>query len=60
MSHGNRFRSIALCCSWAFSCAATTMAQSTHYSVKLAPDFEHQLLKGDETIEVQADAGEVE
>src|SRR5437867_10951124 len=60
MSHGNRFRSIALCCSCALSCAATTMAQSTHYSVKLAPDFEHQLLKGDETIEVQADAGEVE
>jgi aminopeptidase N len=36
------------------------VAQSTHYSVKLVPDFERQLLQGDETIEFQADAGEVE
>src|SRR5437588_11087579 len=35
-------------------------AQSTHYSVKLEPDFERQLLRGDETIEFQADAGEIE
>jgi aminopeptidase N len=36
------------------------MAQSTHYSVKLTPDFERQLLRGEETIEFQADAGAVE
>jgi aminopeptidase N len=36
------------------------MAQSTHYSVKLVPDFERQLLRGDETIEFRADAAEVE
>ena len=36
------------------------MAQSTHYSVKLVPDFERQLFYGDETIEFQADAGEVQ
>jgi aminopeptidase N len=36
------------------------VAQSTHYSVKLVPDFERQLLRGDETIEFQADAAEVE
>ncbi|HEV1995483.1 MAG TPA: M1 family aminopeptidase [Candidatus Acidoferrum sp.] len=36
------------------------MAQSTHYSVKLVADFERQLLRGDETIEFQADAGVVE
>ena len=33
------------------------MAQTTHYSVTLSPDFDHQLLWGDETIEFQADAG---
>jgi aminopeptidase N len=43
----------------AFSSAAA-VAQSTHYSVKLVPDFEHQLLQGDETIEFQAGAGTVE
>jgi hypothetical protein len=36
------------------------MAQFTHYSVKLVPDFERHVLLGDETIEFQADAGEVE
>src|SRR5437879_11865309 len=35
-------------------------AQSTHYSVKLAPDFERQLLRGDETIEFEVEAGAVE
>jgi hypothetical protein len=35
-------------------------AQSTHYSVKLVPDLERHVLLGDETIEFQADAGEVE
>jgi hypothetical protein len=37
-----------------------TVAQSTHYSVKLVPDFERHVLWGDETIEFQADAGEIE
>jgi aminopeptidase N len=35
------------------------VAQSTHYSVKLVPDFERHVLLGDETIEFRADAGEV-
>jgi hypothetical protein len=35
-------------------------AQSSHYSVKLVPDFERHVLLGDETIEFQAEAGEVE
>jgi aminopeptidase N len=34
-------------------------AQSTHYSVKLVPDFERHVLLGDETVQFQADAGEV-
>ena len=59
MPFGNRFRRIPLCCVLCvFSTAAA--AQSTHYTVKLAADFERQLLRGDETIEFQADAGEVE
>jgi aminopeptidase N len=59
MSHTNRFHIISLCCvSCAFS--STVAAQSTHYSVKVVPDFERQLLRGDETIEFQADAGTVE
>lgn len=36
------------------------VAQATHYSVKLVPDFERRLLRGDETIEFQAEAGAVE
>ena len=36
------------------------MAQATRYSVKLVPDFEHQILRGDERIEFQADRGVVE
>jgi aminopeptidase N len=55
-----RFSGISL---WCFSCvffSASAMAQSTHYSVKLQPDFDRQLLRGDETIEFQADAGAVE
>jgi hypothetical protein len=61
MSLGNPFHTITLCCvSWAFSCAALTVAQTTHYSVRLTPDFERKLLRGEETIEFQADAGVVE
>ncbi len=58
MSHSKRFHIISLCCvSCAFS--STAVAQSTHYSVKLVPLFERQLLQGDETIEFQSDAGTV-
>jgi hypothetical protein len=55
----NRFHRISLFCVFC-GCSSAAVAQSTHYSVKLAPDFERQLLQGDETIEFQADAGEVE
>src|SRR5467141_5088865 len=51
---------ISLCCVFCAFFAAAAMAQATHYFVKLAPDFERQLLRGDETIEFQADAGVVE
>jgi aminopeptidase N len=34
--------------------------QSTHYSVKLVPDFERELLQGQEIIEFQAPAGVME
>src|SRR5258708_22044454 len=55
----NQFHRISLCCVFCvFSAAAA--AQSTRYSVKLAPDFDRKLLRGDETIEFQADAGVVE
>ena len=60
MPLGNRSHRISLfCVFWACSSAAA-VAQSTHYSVKLVADFERHLLRGDETIEFQADAGEVE
>src|SRR6266851_7228516 len=60
MPLGNRFHRVTLCCIfWVFSSAAA-MAQSTHYSVKLVADFARQILRGEETIEFQADAGEVE
>jgi len=55
MSLLNGIRRIALCCVvCVFSGAAA--AQATHYSVKLAPDFERRLLRGEEVIEFQADA----
>jgi aminopeptidase N len=56
----NLFVRISLCCFLSALSAAAVVAQSTHYSVKLVPDFEHQLLRGDETIEFQSDAGAVE
>src|SRR6202521_1433226 len=60
MPLGNRSHIISLfCVFWACSSAAA-VAQSTHYSVKLVADFERHLLRGDETIEFQADGGEVE
>ncbi len=40
--------------------AVTAGAQVTHYTVKLTPDFEHNLLRGVETIEFYHDAGDVE
>jgi len=35
-------------------------SQPTHYTVKLIPDFERHLLLGEETIQFQADASEVQ
>jgi aminopeptidase N len=51
---------MALCCVFCAFSSAAVVAQSIHYSVKLAPDFERQLLQGEESIAFQADAGEVE
>ena len=51
---------IFLCCALCALFTVGAAAQSTHYSVRLVPDFEHHVLLGDETIEFQADAGEVE
>jgi aminopeptidase N len=59
MSRGNRSHRISLFCVFC-ACSSAAVAQSTHYSVKLVPDFERQLLRGDETIEFQADASEVD
>src|SRR5207302_3194937 len=59
MSLRNRLYRI-LCCVLCALSPVGAMAQSTHYSVKLVPDFERHVLLGDETIEFQANAGEVE
>ena len=56
----NRLYRIPLCCLLCVLSTVGAAAQSTHYSVKLVPDFERHVLLGDETIEFQADAGEVE
>ena len=60
MSLFNRLDRISLCCLLCALSAVGAAAQSTHYSVKLVPDFERHVLLGDETIEFQADSGEVE
>jgi aminopeptidase N len=60
MHLSDQFRRIPLCALFWVLSSAAAMAQSTHYSVKLVPDFERQLLQGDETIEFQAGAGVVE
>lgn len=60
MSHCKRFRTISLCCVFCALASAGAVAQSTHYSVKLVPLFDRQLMQGDETIEFQAGAGTVE
>src|SRR5207302_3993216 len=60
MPLGNRSHRISLFCIFCALSSAAAVAQFTHYSVKLEPDFERQLLWGDETIEFQADAGEIE
>jgi aminopeptidase N len=60
MPFGNLFDRISLCCFLCAFSAAAAVAQSVHYSVKLVPDFEHQLLQGDETIEFQAGVRVVE
>ena len=56
----DRLHRISLCCVVCAFSAAAAVAQSTHYSVKLVPDFERQVLRGEETIEFQADAGAIE
>lgn len=38
----------------------TARAQVTHYTVKLTPDLDHHVLRGEETIEFQHDAGTIE
>src|SRR5271168_2510126 len=38
----------------------STSAQVTHYTVKLIPDFDGKILRGEETIEFRHDAGTVE
>jgi len=50
----------SLYCIFCVFSVAAAAEQCTHYSVKLAPDFERQLLRGDETIEFQVEAGAVE
>src|SRR5260370_16089806 len=60
MSLRNRSYRTSLCSVLCALSPVGAMAQSTHYSVKLVPDFERHVLLGDETIEFQADAGEVE
>jgi len=56
----DRLHRISLCWAVCAFSAAAAVAQSTHYSVKLVPDFDRQLLRGEETIEFQAEAGAVE
>ena len=56
----NRFGRLTLACIVCAFSSAAALAQATRYSVKLVPDFEHQLLLGDERIEFQADRGVVE
>jgi aminopeptidase N len=60
MPLGNRSQRISFFCIFCAFSSAAAVAQSTHYSVKLEPDFERQLLRGDETIEFQAEAREIE
>jgi aminopeptidase N len=56
----SRLHRISSCCALCALSAVGAVAQFTHYSVKLVPDFERHVLLGDETIEFQADAGEVD
>ena len=43
-----------------FAATLPLRAQVTHYSVKLIPDFDGKILRGEETIEFRHDAGTVE
>src|ERR1700674_2726643 len=38
----------------------TARAQITHYTVRLTPDLDHHLLRGEETIEFHHAAGDIE
>jgi aminopeptidase N len=56
----DRLKRISLSCFFCAISATAAAVQSTHYAVKLTPDFEHQLLNGEETIEFKADAGVID
>ncbi len=43
-----------------FASAAATAGSAAHYSVKLTPDFEHRVMRGEEQIEFEHDAGNLE
>jgi len=43
-----------------FASAAATAGSATHYSVKLTPDLEHRVMRGEEQIEFERDSGNVE
>jgi aminopeptidase N len=43
-----------------FFVVTITQAQTTHYTLKLTPEFAHQILRGQETVEVVSDAGTLE
>ena len=60
MSPARWLHSPALCLAISLFCATASAAQATHYSVKLVPDFERKLLRGEESIEFQAGPGVVE
>src|SRR6266849_8525907 len=43
-----------------FASAAATAGSAAYYSVKLTPDFEHRVMRGEEQIEFEHDAGNLE
>ena len=43
-----------------FASAAATAGSAAHYSVKLTPDFEHRVMRGEEQIEFEHAAGNLE
>jgi aminopeptidase N len=43
-----------------FLAMAVSQAQTTHYTLKLTPDFDRRVLRGQETVEFERDGGTVE